>query len=167
MPAAQTIELRPNCSLTPRSAAWFFASLCLVSLSVAALFAVRGYWPILPFAGLEMLLLGWALRAGLTRRHHRQSVVITEDTVEIDSHLPDRIEQVVFSRHWAHVKLRRAASPWHPSRLTIESQGRACEVGMFLTEEERRGLAGRLQRLVGRMNESPPMHEAAKQLGSA
>jgi uncharacterized membrane protein len=41
--------------------------------------------------------------------------------------------------------------------LTIESRGRACEVGSFLTEEDRRRLALRLNRLVGGMNESPPL----------
>jgi len=167
MPAAQTIELRPNCALTPRSARCFFASLCAATLAVAAPFTLRGLWPILPFAAVEMLALGWALHAALARRHQRQSLTITDDSVAIDSQLPPRSEHVVFSRHWTHAKLRRAASPWHPGRLTLESHGRACEVGAFLTEEERRGLARRLQRLVGRMSESPPMSESATQLRSA
>jgi uncharacterized membrane protein len=166
MPAAETIVLRPNCALTPRSATWFFVSICAVASVTAAPFVLRGLWPILPFAGLEMLLLGWALRAGIGRRHHRQLVTISEDSIAIDSQLPGRREHVVFSRHWAHVRLRRAVSPWHPSRLTIESHGRACEVGTFLTEGERREVAGRLRRLVGRINESPPIFEAAKQLRS-
>ena len=127
MPATETIELRPNCALTPRWARWFFAA--------------------------------------LARRRHRHAVA--DDSVAIDSQLPGRREHVVFSRYSAHVKLRRAVSPWHPSRLTIESHGRACEVGMFLTEEERRGLAGRLQRLVGRINELPPILAAATQPRSA
>jgi uncharacterized membrane protein len=41
--------------------------------------------------------------------------------------------------------------------LTIESRGRAFEVGSFLTEEERCVLAERLRNLVGGMNESPPL----------
>jgi uncharacterized membrane protein len=167
MPAAETIELRPNCALTPHGACWLFVSLCAATLAVAVPFVLRGMWPILPFAGLEMLLLAWALHDGLARRHQRQWVIITDDSVAIDSQLQDRREHVVFSRHWAHVKLRRAASPWHPSRLTIESHGRACVVGAFLTEEERRVLARRLQRLVGRIHESPPMFEAATQLRPA
>jgi len=43
----------------------------------------------------------------------------------------------------------------HPSPLTIESPGRQCELGSFLTEEERCGLALRFQRVSGRVNESP------------
>ena len=43
------------------------------------------------------------------------------------------------------------------SRLTIESHGRACEVGRFLTDDERCRLAARLERLVGKTSESPAL----------
>jgi uncharacterized membrane protein len=111
----------------------------------------------LPFAGLEMLGLGWALKVSLARRFHRQTITVTDDQISIESR--DRLDssQVVFPRHWAQVKLRRPASRLHPSRLTIESHGRQCELGSFLTEAERRGLALRLQRLVGRINDSPSL----------
>ena len=80
---------------------------------------------------------------------------MTDADVSIESRDRRDCSQVVFPRHWAQVKLRRPASRLHPSRLTIESHGRQCELGSFLTEAERRGLALRLQRLVGRINESP------------
>jgi uncharacterized membrane protein len=151
------IEICPNCSLSVRGAVMFFGSLCFISFSVAGMLAIQGFWPILPFAGLEMLGLGWALKVSLGRRFHRQTITVTDDQVSIESR--DRVDtsQVVFPRHWAQVKLRRPASRLHPSRLVIESHGRWCEVGSFLTEAERRGLALRLQRLVGRINESPSL----------
>jgi uncharacterized membrane protein len=152
-----TIQLSPNCSLTPRGAALFFASICLVSFSISLAMALKGMWPIFPFAGLEMLLLGWALRATLRRRHYSQTITVTDDRVAVETRRREHREQVVFPRHWAQVKLRRADTHLHPSRLTIESHGRSYEVGSFLTEEERRALAGRLMRSVGRINESPPL----------
>jgi len=155
--ACQRIEISPNCSLSVRGAVAFFAGLCFISLAIAGLMALRGFWPILPFAGLEMLLLGWALRTSMERRHHRQTITVTDDDVSVESRDRARCVQVVFPRHWAQVKLRRPASRLHPSRLTIESHGRQCELGTFLTEEERRGLAARLQRLIGRVNESPSL----------
>ena len=149
------IEIRPNCSLSVRGAQGFFLSACAGPLIIAAFLALRGFWPVLPFAGLELLLLAWALRVSLERRHHRQRITVTEGEVSIESQRRGACEQVVFPRHWARVKLRRPAARLHPSRLTIESYGRQCELGSFLTEEERRGLALRLQRLIGRVNESP------------
>jgi uncharacterized membrane protein len=149
------IEICPNCSLSLRGARLFFAAACVVPFGVAGFLAIKGFWPVLPFAGLEMAVLGWALNTSMERRFHRQTIILTERDVSIESRERLRSEQVVFPRHWAQVKLRRPAANLHPSRLTIESHGRQCELGSFLTEEERRGLALRLQRLIGRINESP------------
>ena len=155
--AQQRIEIAPNCSLSVHGAVIFFGSLCIVSFGIAGFMAALGFWPVLPFAGLEMALLGWALRASLGRRYHRQTITVSTEEVRVESRIGARRTQVVFPRHWAQVKLRRPASRLHPSRLVIESHGRQCEVGDFLTEEERRGLAQRLVRLIGRVNESPTL----------
>jgi uncharacterized membrane protein len=152
-----TIRLSPNCSLTPRAAAVFYGSICLVTFSIAIAMTLKGLWPIFPFAGLEMLVLGWCLRASLRRRHHLQTITVTDDQVAVETRARKHCERIVFPRHWAQVKLRRADTHRHPSRLTIESHGRAYEVGEFLTEEERRALARRLMRSVGPVNESPTL----------
>jgi uncharacterized membrane protein len=153
----QRIEIVPNCSMTGRGALFFFASLCVVSFAIAGFWAWRGFWPVLPFAGLEMALLGWALHTSLKRRLHRETITVSESDVRIESVDARQSVEVVFPRHWARVTLRRPDSPLHPSRLAIESHGRRCEVGSFLTEQERRGLAQRLTRLIGRIDESPSL----------
>jgi len=155
--ATERIEIVPNCSLSTRGALVFFGSLCLATFGIATFMTFRGFWPVLPFAGLEMLLLGWALHRSLQRRYQSETITVSDDDVRIEHTDPIHYVEVVFPRHWARVKLRRPHSRLHPSRLTIESQGRQCEVGSFLTEQERRGLAQRLQRLIGRMNESPSL----------
>lgn len=135
----------------------FFGALCFSTFGIAGFMTLRGYWPILPFAGLEMLLLGWALVRSMERRHHCETITVSEDDVRIEQRDRAHYVEVVFPRHWARVTLRRPDSPLHPSRLTIESHGRRCEVGSFLTEQERRGLAQRLTRLIGRIDESPAL----------
>lgn len=155
--ALQRIEISPNCSLTVQGALLFFGSLCFVSFALAGFLALQGFWPVLPFAGLEMMLLAWALKVSLDRRQRGEIITVSDDEVRVESRSGDKQVQVVFPRHWAQVKLRRPSSRLHPSRLVIESHGRGCEVGSFLTEEERRGLAIRLERLIGRVNESPAL----------
>jgi uncharacterized membrane protein len=154
--AGLTIRLAPHCSLSTRGALYFYASACATSFGVAGLMALRGWWPVLPYAGLEMLLLGAVLWHSQRRRHRVEIITVTDERIEIDSQVA-RKQSVVFPRHWAQVKLRRAASPLHPSRLLIMSHGRSFEVGSFLTEEDRRDLAGRLRRALGHVNESPPL----------
>jgi uncharacterized membrane protein len=156
-PEPQRIEICPHCSLSVRAAVLFFGSVCLVSFSIAGFLAIEGFWPVLPFAGMEMAFMGWALRASMERRHHRQTITVTDASVSVELRDREHSVELVFPRHWAQVKLRRPVSRLHPSRLTIESHGRQCELGSFLTEAERRGLALRLQGLVGRVNESPSL----------
>ncbi len=151
------IELAPNCSLTPHGAAVFVGSIALLVFAVAIFFAWRGFWPVLPFAGLEVGLLAWAVRASMRSGARREVIVVSDATVVIEQSSAAGWKRAVFPRHWARVKLRDPQRSAHPSRLTIESHGRACEVGRFLTEEERRGLALRLQRLVGNTSESPAL----------
>ncbi len=152
-----SIVIAPNCSLSVRGAVLFFLTACAPCFGIAGLLTFLGFWPVLPFAGLEMLLLGAALRISLARRHHRQTIVISESDVAVQSKIGKLDSEVVFPRHWAQVKLRRSTSRLLPSRLVIESHGRQCAVGDFLTEEERRGLYGKLSKLIGRVNESPTL----------
>jgi uncharacterized membrane protein len=152
-----SIVIAPNCSLSVRGAVLFFLTACAPCFGIAGVLTFLGFWPVLPFAGLEMLLLGAALRISLARRNHRQTIVISESDVAVQSKIGKLDSEVVFPRHWAQVKLHRSTSRLHPSRLVIESHGRHCAVGDFLTDEERRGLYGKLTKLIGRVNESPTL----------
>jgi|SRR5688500_2150614 len=115
-----------------------------------------GYWPVLPFAGAEMLLLGWALKTSMDRRHEHEHIDVTESEVIIE-YSKGTPRRVVFPRHWARVKIRHPKSPLHRAHLVIESHGRAYEVGKFLSEEERRQLAAHLGLVIGGMNQSPAL----------
>jgi uncharacterized membrane protein len=151
------IVIAPNCSLSARGAVLFFLTACAPCFGVAGVLTFLGFWPVLPFAGLEMLLLGAALRISLARRNNRQTIDISESDVVVQTKIGKVSSEVMFPRHWAQVKLRRSTSRLHPSRLVIESHGRQCEVGDFLTEEERRSLYAKLAKLIGRVNESPTL----------
>jgi uncharacterized membrane protein len=154
--AVRHFDLAPHCSLTPRTAVLFFGSVCFATFGVAGAATLMGYWPVLPFAGAEMLLLGWALKTSMDRRHEHEHIDVTETSViiEYSRGTPTR---VVFPRHWARVKIRRPKSPLHRAHLVIESHGRAYEIGKFLSEEERLQLASHLGRVIGGMNQSPAL----------
>jgi uncharacterized membrane protein len=46
-----------NCSISPRALAGVFAALAAVTLLIGVGFALVGAWLVLPFAGLEVLML--------------------------------------------------------------------------------------------------------------
>jgi uncharacterized membrane protein len=154
-PLLTRIHVSANCSLSPRGALLFFGVTAVGSLAVAGLFAWHGMWPILPFAGLELFALGTALGLSMRRGRYWEVISVHEDRVTIERHGYEPGESVEFARHWAQVELRPSRRPGHPGRLLIRSHGRACEVGVTLTEDERRELADRLRELIGGTGEVP------------
>ena len=55
-----SLILKRNCSITPVGLACVFAALAVATLVIGIGFAVAGAWLILPFAGLEVMLLAAA-----------------------------------------------------------------------------------------------------------
>ncbi|MEJ0100174.1 MAG: DUF2244 domain-containing protein [Pseudomonadota bacterium] len=148
--------LQPNGSLSPAAASRFLWLTGTASFAIALYFTLRGLWPVLPFAGLEIGVLVWALRASMRASRRRESILVQEDTVRIERHERGNAQPAQFQRHWARVTLRAAVAT-QPSRLLIESHGRSCEVGRFLNEQERSECAKKLRRVVGDMSQSPPL----------
>lgn len=143
------IVISPNCSLTPRTATLFLCATGGATFLIAGFMASKGLWPILPFAGLEVALLVWATMHSIRRGRDREILEIDGNTVTVALMKGSHRQITVFPRHWTKVKLRAPLHGLHQSRLTLESQGRACEVGAFLTEDERCSLAERLKLLIG------------------
>lgn len=156
-PVERVLELLPHRSLTPKTARIFIALVATPTFAIAALFTAQGFWPVLPFAGLEIGLLVWAVRASMRSGLERETITVTQDSVIIRHWDRRGVQSAVFPRHWSRVTLHAPLAAVHPCRLILESRGRACEVGRFLTEDERRSLAVRLKQLVGNMNETPAL----------
>lgn len=149
-------ELRPNCSLTRRTATIFFLCIATVSLGIAGSFAAAGYWPILPFAGLELAALGAALSFSMRRGRMRELIRVDESNVTVSKSHGDQVHEYEFQRPWTRVHLQRSSAGNWPSRLSLRSMGRSVEVGAFLTDEERDGLRGRLTEVIDNPGAAAP-----------
>src|SRR5262245_1371069 len=114
-------ELSRGNALTPRTACVFVVTVATGTFAVAIFFAVNGYWPVLPFAGLEIVALIWAVRASMRAGLERETIMISEEFVTVQHRSPDADWTLVFPRHWAKVKLHAPPTALLSSRLTIES----------------------------------------------
>lgn len=136
----------PNQSLSWDGNRRFLLAMAAVSFGIAGALSAMGFWPILPFAGLEMAALAGALYC-CSRRTARCEVVEVGDThirVESGRRRPERSWDL--QRMWAQVILDPATFRGHPTRLRLRSAGTQVEVGRDLTNEEREGLARDLRR---------------------
>ncbi len=148
--------LQPNGSLTATGARRFLLLIGSMTIAIALPFALHGFWPVLAIAVLEIGALGWALYLSMRASGHREAIIVDGDTIRIESLDASGSHCVEFTRHWARVTLRAVVATKR-SRLYIESHGRGCEVGRFLTEEERQVFARQLSKLIGGVNMSPPL----------
>ncbi|MCC7257198.1 MAG: DUF2244 domain-containing protein [Gammaproteobacteria bacterium] len=143
------IEIRPNCSLTPRTFTLFYVSVLAASLPVALACTVAGFWPVLPFAGAELVGLWLALRVSTRRGLAREYIRIDERDVVVGRSGCGPEELHRFDRAWARVRLQHPGVRSWPSRLMLGAMGRSVEVGSCLTEAERVSLGTRLTELIG------------------
>ena len=140
-----TFELRPNSSLDARTSALFYGSLVVVGSAVALYFAALGFWPVLPFAGLELGALLYCVRLVSKRSRDRDWIEIDEHTVTVRRERPDGDDVRRFRRAWTQVQ---PAANRNRRGLAIGASNQWCVVGEFLTDAERKGLVQRLRQVL-------------------
>lgn len=143
-----TFVISPNRAPPWHEIRVFFAAIAATSLAVATGFALMGFWPVLPFAGLELLGLGAALYVTARRAEIREVVSVNGDRIEVERGRGRPEQRWEFQRAWAQVALQRHRLRNHPSRLVIRSHGKEVELGRFLVEDERRRLASELRNAI-------------------
>jgi uncharacterized membrane protein len=144
------LVIGPNASMSVRQAVLFMGWMCAAALAIAGFFAVQGYWPILPFAGLELAALGAALAVSLRRNGYREVVRFEGDTVcvekgEISRGLSLRLR---LPRNALRVLLEHGPYRNSPTRLLLSWSGQQLELGRCLTDGERERVAQRMRELV-------------------
>ena len=142
---AFVFQSRPNHSLTHSQQRVVFWSLAAVCLATSSGFALLGYWLILPFAGLEIGLLGWALKALRSQEEDYETLTIEGDVVVLEWHAGTRGERREMNRQWARV-VCDCRTPGRNCRLSLSSHGRETKVGQYLSDEARLQLAATLRR---------------------
>lgn len=135
---------RPRCSLTRAQECRVFWSLVVLCFGTASGFAVLGYWLLLPFAGLEIGLLAWALETLRSRDAHYETLTIDGDEVVLEWRIGKQDGRCEMNRQWVRVQCN-CSTPGRNCRLSLRSHGRETEVGHYLSDEARLKLAATLR----------------------
>ena len=149
--AANTLcfVLRPNRSLSIHGMWILFLVVALCVVGIGLSFLSAGVWTVLPFAGLEVLLVGGVLCLLCRHVNDREVIDIDGDRLIVVKHNAGCETRHEFQRCWARVILERAAARRYPSRLWICAHGRRVEVATAIDEKARQGLARELKQVVG------------------
>lgn len=142
-----TLVIRPNRSLPVPGIIALFVICAAVLLVISIGFAVMGAWLILPFAGLELVVVGatcwWMLR------HHSDSewLRFEQNQIRICKLNGSQRVDASFQRYWARIRLE-ASQPDGRQRLYIGSHGQYLELGRDLTDAKRAEYATRLNAFI-------------------
>jgi uncharacterized membrane protein len=149
-PVVTRLVIGPNASLSGAQAWGFLGLMALVGLGIAAMFAARGYWPILPFAGLELVALGAALWVTQRRNRYREVLSFTESAIRIEFGVIGHgaYATAELPRAWTKVSVCTGPYATSPSRLGLDYCGQRITIGRCLTDEERERLASRIRELL-------------------
>jgi uncharacterized membrane protein len=138
------VILRPPPPLPPRVLLVILTIVTAVNATFALFFVLRGAWPMLPFMGADVALLGWAFRASSRAAKREEHVTLTPSLLRIARRQPKSApSEFTFNPYWVRVEM---AAPFeHSSQLTLWSHGRSLKLGSFLPPQERALFAERLR----------------------
>jgi uncharacterized membrane protein len=141
--------LRPHRSLPRKGFVVLMLVLAAVSFVVSLFFVLHGAWPVLPFFGLDVVLVYLAFRASYRQARQREELSLTDNALTIE-----RIDVYGRRRRWQFqpfwLRIRFEEKDEHTNRLVLASHGRSLIVGSFLGPAERRRVAGGLKEALTR-----------------
>lgn len=142
------IVLRPNNSSTWRFNMLVVASLAFVAFCISMFFLLQGLWMVLPFSGLEILFLIWALSCCVNNNITTEVITFDNDTVMVERGRRFAENRWEYNRAWSKIFVKQPDYRGHMKKIFIRSHGKELELGSFLNREDRELLIKQLKVLV-------------------
>ena len=140
--AGFSLTLKRNCSISPAGLAGAFSALALGVLAIGMGFALAGAWLVLPFAGLEALLLGAAFVAYARHAADYERIELAGGRLTVEVAEARRKGRYEVPAHRATVRLEK--NPGYGARVLLNARGEELEIGRHLDAEARVELAAEL-----------------------
>ncbi|APW39796.1 hypothetical protein RD110_23495 [Rhodoferax koreense] len=129
--------LKRNCSVTPAQLGWLYASICVVSLGIGTFFWVQGARLIMPFAWLELAVVGLAFMVYARHATDGEKISLQDGQLVVELENAGRLERAEFQREWVRIEPKAGDH----SLIEVSGRGRSVEVGRYVRPELRPALA--------------------------
>jgi uncharacterized membrane protein len=140
-----SILARGNFSLDAGGLVSLLLALVVVSLTLAVLLALQGYWPVLLIAVIQLVLVAWILVRAWKRAWVSDAIDICADRITVTQQRHKRKHQIELDTAWAVIELKQPEVAWYRPRVQLRSGSQVVELGSFLTSEEKHQLVQHLQ----------------------
>lgn len=116
-------------------------SLVGVAMFIATGLALMGYWPMLPFAGFDVLAVAAAFYLVALRGRDRELITIDQETLVVEKGRAFPRQRWRFKRAWVRIELLELSHKRQREILRIGESGNYVDVGDFLLSADREQLA--------------------------
>jgi uncharacterized membrane protein len=142
--AGFSLTLKRNCSISPAGLLCVFAALSLVAVAIGIGFAITGAWLILPFAGLEVVMLGVAFVLYARRAADYEKIEIARDRLTVEVAEAAHTARYEIDPRRARVFLEKDEG--HGARVLLRGAEEELEIGRHLDAGARVRFAAELAR---------------------
>ena len=142
------LTLKPNRSISWRGNLIFLLLISTPILIIAFGFLYVGAPIILPFAGLEILIVLFASYYVYQKTNKQEIIIISPEKLIIEKGKFRPETSIEFIREWAYVFVERAKHPWYPVHIVISSKGQRVPVGEFLTDDDKKILIEKMDEII-------------------
>ena len=142
------ITLTPNKSLSWKSNIFFILAISVTCGVIGIAFYIAGAFLILPFAGLEIILVGTCVYLVVQRSYKQEIITLTPEKLKIEKGISKPNQFWEYFRIWAFVVVEKPKHPWYPAHIVITSKGERVPIGDFLTEKEKLDLVDKLRNII-------------------
>ena len=125
-----SLILKRNCSISPSGLACVFFALAVVVLAIGTGFAIAGAWLILPFAGLEVVLLGGAFVLQARHATDYERIALERDRLKVEVADGPRLARYELDASRVRVEM-------DGSRVMVRGARERLELGRYLDEQSR------------------------------
>jgi len=133
------IIVRPNPSMPWYLIKRIYLAFALFILVIAIVLSMFNLYLAIPFYGVEVLFLGYALYITALKSGHYEKLIIDEHEIIISFVKGKKISRFDFIKEWSSFKFKNATK-LQPSEISIASSGNKILIGQKINEDDRKAL---------------------------
>ncbi len=147
------ILLKPNSSLTGPARVLFLGSIFFICSVIGIGFFLVGGTMILPFAGLEIILVYLAFRLSFNWSNQKQIIILSKEHVEV--RVDGLKEFFTWKEFRSFATFNVTKDDSRDEDLSFRSKGKEIYIGDFLNQEDKQRLKEEVSTIIQKLNALP------------
>jgi len=142
------LVLRPNRSARWKTIKIFLFLVIFFALCIGISFAVIGLWMILPFTGIEIIVLLLVMYRVARQCSRRQVIHLFARTIRVEQGIAQPQSVWESELFWTRLIIKKPDHVGHASKIILRGRHEQIEIGGFLSELEKKELINKLRPFV-------------------